>query len=175
MDTPKLRLNRLPSSAKILITACVLSLAVGYGVALLQVQVRTHFHPNQTVSHFRGTPENTDDSVDGAEPIAVPQSDMTLISVAHVHAFSQPVVLALMGFLFLWTGFSERWKIFWILLSFGGSLASNACPWLIRDVSPRFVGGLYAGGGAMFLSFVVMAISVLWTTWCDQENGHVSG
>ena len=153
----RFRLGRAPLSLKVLVTCCVLGLAAGYGVSFLQVYNRAHFSRADALRHYRGDP--------GDEGLMPPQSDTAMISVAHVHTFSQPAVLGMMGLMLVFTGLSERRKAFWIVLSFLGSFAKNASPWLVRDVSPAFLYLMYAGGGAMFLSFAVMAAAVLKETW----------
>jgi hypothetical protein len=152
-----LNLSNLSPSLKTLVTCLVLCLAVGYGAAFLQVFHRTSLKTRQTVLHFRGDSENPE--------IHLPQSDGTLISVAHVHSFSQPVVIGLMSFLFSLTAFSQRTKIVWIVGSFLAGLVCVAGPWLIRDISPRMVILLYSGGLFLFISFAVMASRVLYEVW----------
>ncbi|MBI2500624.1 MAG: hypothetical protein HYW02_03980 [Deltaproteobacteria bacterium] len=152
-----MRLSVLPLSAKTLITCLLFALSVGYFVSLLQIGNRTDFNQQKTVRHFRG--------VEGDSELYPPQSTATLISVAHVHSFSQPVVIALVSLLFLFTGISEGKKVFWILVAFIGSLAGICTPWLIRDVSPYSVFGLYLSGIALLGSFCVMATRVLYETW----------
>ncbi len=159
----KSKLSLLPISAKILVTCVVATLALGYSVSLLQVGNRGSFDSEKTIRHFRGS-ENPAES-----EVYVPQSDASMISVAHVHSFSQPVVLAIMGFLFVLTAAAEFTKGFWILLSFLGSVSMNLSPWLIRDVSPSFVYGLYFGGAVMLGAFCVMAVRILYDLWMKKE------
>lgn len=154
----KWNLGSLPLSLKVLITAFVLSVAVGYSISLLQVFERAGIKVEQTVRHYRGA--------EGAEgEVFIPQSYTTLLSTTHVHTFSQPLLLGLLGFLFALTAASERSKIGWILASFLGSLASNAGPWAIRYLWSGAVYLLYAGGAAMFLSFAAMSVTILHETW----------
>jgi len=159
-------LRRLPSSLKILITVFVLSLAVGYSISLLQVFNRTGVQPAQTVRHYRGA-----DSQEGA--LFLPQSYGTLLSVSHVHSFSQPVVLGLLCLLFALTGSSERAKIIWILVSFFGSFTSLAGPWLVRYLASGTVYLLYVGGTAMFVSFAVMFVGILREVWSSPGGTDV--
>ncbi len=165
MGNNKYRLCRAPLSLKILVTCLVLSFGIGYGVALGQVYLQGSFDVQKTIGHFRG-----DDS--GEDELKVRQSDATMVAVAHVHTFSQPILLFLRGVFFLLTGLSERAKGFWIILSFVGSLAMNAGPWLIRDVSPHFVHLLSLSGGAMALCYSVMSVSILRETWWKKEDSE---
>ena len=101
--TPPLKWNlkTLPLSLKVLITAFVLTIAVGYSISLLHVFERAGMRADQTVRHYRGT--------EGAEgEVFIPQSYATLLSTTHVHTFSQPLLLGLVGFLFALSSVSER-------------------------------------------------------------------
>lgn len=160
-------LAKCSRSLKILITCVVLTIGIGYSVSLLQVYNRGSFNIEKTITHFRG--EERGDP----EGIHLPQGNQMMISVAHVHTLSQPVVLALVGFLFALTVPSEGFKASWILSSFLGSVAMNASPWLIRDVSPRFVYLLSLGGGVMILSFMVMAFFILKEVWLSRGGNDV--
>ncbi|MBI4374766.1 MAG: hypothetical protein HY542_07795 [Deltaproteobacteria bacterium] len=153
----RISLTTLPLSAKVLITCFVMAIGVGYSISILQVRARTRLDRQETIRHFRGS--------EGHPGIYLPQSSGTIISVAHVHSFSQPVVLALLSFLLLFTGLSELSKTIWILISFLGSLMNILSPWLIRDLSPHAVYLLYLSGGALLVSFLVMALSIIHETW----------
>ncbi len=154
------RLSEGRFSLKVLVTCCVLGLSIGYLISLAQIYNRSHFRKDEAIVHFRGSPE--------VEGLSVPQSDTSMISIAHVHTFTQPAILGMMGLMLVFTGLSEGSKAFWIVLSFLGSFSKNASPWLIRDVSPGFIYLMYFGGGAMFLCFAVMAFAILRETWFQK-------
>jgi hypothetical protein len=156
------RLSHGSLALKWLVTGFVVTLAAGYAVSLLQVHNRGSFDFKKTAIHFRGTDEENG--------IYIPQSDTTMISVAHVHTFTQPVALGAMGVLFLFTAVSEGAKVFWILASFLSSLLMNGSPWLIRDVSSQFVYLIYLAGTAMVGSFFVMALRILYELWWRKEK-----
>ena len=156
-------LSNCTPSLKVLITCLVVTLGIGYGVSMLQAHNRGSFNFKKTVVHFRGS--DTDES-----GIYLPQSSTTMISVAHVHTFTQPLLIASMGFLFALTRLSEGFKIGGILMAFLGSLFSNMAPWLIREISPSFVTLLYGGGAAMLVAFVIMALRVLFEVWLVPKN-----
>lgn len=160
------RLGRARPSLKILVTCLVLSFGLAYSVAFVQVSLQGSFDAKKTIEHFRG-----DDS--GEDELKVRQSDATMVAVAHVHTFGQPMILFVMGGLFLLTGLPERAKGFWIILSFTGSAMMNAAPWLIRDVSPRFVHLLSVSGVLLALCYLVMAFSILKETWGRRGEHNV--
>ncbi len=158
MDPKKtFRLSFCSRPLKVLITLVTLAIGFGYGVSLLQVHDRSDFNRQKAIAYFRGVEQEPD--------MYPPQSDTALVSVAHVHTFSQPVILAVMGLLFALTAVSEGFRIFWIVLSFVASFSMNLAPWLIRDVSAGFMYLLYFGGGGMILAYLVMAVTVLKETW----------
>lgn len=165
MASNRFRLSQANLSLKVLVTCCVLGLAVGYCVSVLQIYNRSHFKKEDAIEHYRGSLENKGENKGENDGVMVPQSDTYMISIAHVHTFSQPAVLGMMGLMLVFTGMAEGGKAFWIVLSFAGSFAKNASPWLVRDVSPDFITLMYCGGGAMFLSFAVMAFVILKEVW----------
>lgn len=156
---PKNNLLKTASfSIKTLITAFLVSLWIGYGVAILQVHSRTGLSREQTVVYFRGNEADPDS-------LQVPQSYGSLVSVAHTHSFSQPLMLVLVGFIFALTGLSERTKATGIVLFFLSSLASSASPFLIRYAGAGWVWLLEVSGVVMMATFVVMSVAILKDVW----------
>lgn len=158
------RLNQLSPSLKIVITCFVVWIAVGFCVASLQIFARTGFRAEQAARHYHGglTAEERE--------IHTPPTFETLLSVSHVHTFSQPVMLGLMGLLLALTYVSEAAKILLILLSFVGSLVSNATPWLIRYISPHWTFLLPLSNLLMMGTFFVMAGVILYDVWRNPEE-----
>jgi hypothetical protein len=163
MDSNR-RLFSLPFSFKILITCFLVTLSLGYIVALLQVFDRTHFDVAQTLLYYRG------DEVGGESAVLLPQSFGSLLAVTHVHAFSQPVMLALVGALFCFTAVSEKAKTIFVIFSFGGSVVSNAAPWLIRYVARGSAVLLPLSQALMMMSFFVMFFVTLAELWGKREE-----
>lgn len=128
----KITLFRLSLSLKTLAVALIFMLMIGYAVSLIQVYHRSHFDLNQTVKYYRG------DSSEN-ESLMLPQSFTTMLSIAHVHSFSQPFIFGAIGFIFAFSSLSQRKKSFLIALGFLGSLVSNMAPWLIRYTVPASV------------------------------------
>lgn len=139
-----LRLSRWPSSVKVLATCFIITLLVGYAVSLVQVYHRAGFILTQVIAHYRG-----DET--GVDPLLLPQTFTTLLSVAHVHTFSQPLLFVLLGLIFVFSTRSEKTKKFLIVAGFAGSLVSNAAPWLIRYSHPQT---------ALLLALSQMAIAI---------------
>ena len=129
----KIKLLKLPISLKVLCTCYILTILLGYAVSLVQIFDRTHFDMVETVTYYRGGDTGEE------EELFVPQSFKTMLSVAHVHTLSQPMMFALIGLIFVFSSAAERAKVFFIVLLFAGSIASNATPWLVRYIGPGMV------------------------------------
>jgi len=71
-------------------------------------------------------------------PLVVAVSYRKLLEVTHFHLFTMPVVLLIVGHLFLATGLGDRAKIVWIVAASASVFAHLATPWIVR----------YAGGGS---------------------------
>jgi hypothetical protein len=65
-------------------------------------------------------------------PIVVAVSYRKLLEVTHFHLFTMPVVLLIVGHLFLATGLSERAKRAWLLAGVVSVSLHLATPWLVR-------------------------------------------
>jgi hypothetical protein len=81
-----------------------------------------------------------DDDRDRA-PIVVPMTYRKLLEVTHFHLFTMPVVLLIIGHLFLATGLGDRAKLGWLIAATISVAAHLATPWIVR----------YGGAGLAFL------------------------
>jgi len=80
-------------------------------------------------------------------PIVVPMTYRKLLEVTHFHLFTMPVVLLIVGHLFLATGLGDRAKFTWLIAATTSVAAHLATPWIVR----------YAGGGLAFLHAITGA------------------
>jgi hypothetical protein len=70
-----------------------------------------------------------------------------LLEVTHFHLFTMPVVLLIIGHLFLATGLGDRAKLAWLIAATTSVAAHLATPWIVR----------YGGGGLAFLHAITGA------------------
>jgi hypothetical protein len=84
-------------------------------------------------------------------PIVVPMTYRKLLEVTHFHLFTMPVVLLIVGHLFLATGLGDRAKLIWLIGAVGSVAAHLATPWIVR----------YGGGGLAFLHAITGAALTL--------------
>lgn len=153
-------------SLKTLVTCFILTILMGYVIALVQVYDRTHFDLSRAILFYRGA-ETGDEA-----GIFLPQSFRTLLSVAHVHSFSQPLMFAMLGLVFIFTRASEKLKILFTLLLFAGSITSNITPWLVRYFSPRMAVLLPLSQFAMITGFMVMSAWSIIEMWFGKKYKH---
>ncbi len=85
--------------------------------------------------------EVPDDAERARPPLIVAVTYRKLLEVTHFHLFTMPVVLLIVGHLFLATGLAERWKLTWIIAGSVSVAVHLATPWLVR----------YLGAGLAFL------------------------
>ena len=154
-------LQEAPSPFKVLATSLIATIWVGYGVALLQIFDRTTYTLSKVLLYYRGEP--------GEDSLNLPQSFTSMVSVAHVHSFSQPMLLALIGALFAFSSASNRTKNIFIVMAFTASLLSNAAPWLIRYVSPHAFFLLPLSQSMLAISFLVMSAVPLADMWLKKK------
>jgi hypothetical protein len=69
---------------------------------------------------------------EGRPPIVVAVSYRKLLEVTHFHLFTMPVVLLIVGHLFLATGLGERAKRAWLIAGVVSVTLHLATPWLVR-------------------------------------------
>ena len=74
-------------------------------------------------------------------PLTVAMPYRKLLEVTHFHLFTMPVVLLIVGHLFLATGLGDRAKLRWLIAASASVAAHLATPWVVR----------YGGGGLAFL------------------------
>lgn len=151
-------MNQFSLSKRTLATGIIITLLLGYLVSLLQVYDRSHFNMSDTARYYRG-----DDQ--GEDSLNPPKSFSTLLSVAHVHSFSQPFIFAMIGFIFSFSSYSEKTKSYFITLGFLGTILSNLTPWLIRYVAGNFVYLFPLSQTMVAVSLLTMSFTSLKQLW----------
>jgi len=142
-------------SVKWLATAFYLTMAIGYGIALANAQIKMGNTTEGLVRHIRGSPDG----------FAYPKEPAELIEVAHAHGFSVPIMYLVLGGLFLCTTIREPWKRWWAVLPFLGIVIDHVAPWLIRYQAPQWAWLMLAGHALSGLAFVVLIAVPLWEMW----------
>jgi hypothetical protein len=152
------RLWNLGIEAKILYTTfCVLTLfgigssalyygdLVGAGTSGIKRYYAGEAPPPQPAAAAPAAPSgpaiDVPEDDQGRQPIVVAISYRKLLEVTHFHLFTMPVVLLIVGHLFLATGLGDRAKLAWLIAAAASVVAHLATPWIVR----------YGGGRLAFL------------------------
>jgi len=157
MDIKNSSLAGWNTALKTLATCFILSSLLGYGIGFLKIHQITNYKIDQAVTYYRG------DNLPESETMLFPQSYASLLSVAHVHSFSQPLLLFIMGFIFSFSNASNKFKTGIIITIFLSSFVSNLSPWLVRYTSTQTIYLLPASQIFFGLSFIIMS-------WCSLKS-----
>jgi hypothetical protein len=106
----------------------------------------------------------------GHPPIVVPMTYRKLLEVTHFHLFTMPVVLLIVGHLFLATSLGERAKLLWLIGASASVAAHLATPWIVRYAGGR-VAFLHAiTGMALTLTMSVLTIYPVLAMWRGDRS-----
>ena len=178
--SPGFRLSNLGFEAKVLYTAfCLLtflgvvSSALYYGdlVGAGTQGIRRYYAGRADDASFGSgrsggpsiqLPENDEQA---HQPIVVPASYRKLLEVTHFHLFTMPVVLLIVGHLFLATGLGNRAKLAWIAGAAASVVLHLATPWLVRYGPAAFAPAHAASGIALTVTMSVLTIYPAASMW----------
>ncbi len=141
-------------SNKILWTALLLVLGLGYLLAVIQIIVTTGVTPGAILEHFRG---------DG-EMIQAMDLDR-LVMLSHVHLLGMPLIVFPAAWIFSQSQFGERFKATLIGAAFLGIVLDVGSWWGLRYVGGMMVAPLILGGALLGVSFASMTLLSLMTIW----------
>lgn len=99
------------------------------------------------------------------QPIVVPMTYRKLLEVTHFHLFTMPVVLLIIGHLFLATGLGERAKFVWLIAASTSVAAHLATPWLVRYGGSALAFLHALTGTALTLTMTVLTVYPLGAMW----------
>jgi hypothetical protein len=107
-------------------------------------------------------PENLENN---RAPIVVPVTYRKLLEVTHFHLFTMPVVLLIVGHLFLATGLGDRAKRAWLIAASLSVFAHLATPWLVRYAGAALAPLHALTGVALTLSMSVLTLYPVLAMW----------
>lgn len=125
------KIKNLPSEARLLIACFIVTLVLGYGVALLKAAQKSELSTDAIVRQYRGDKD--------PEAMAFPKPYEELLQNTHAHALSIPVVYFLLGALFLGTSLASRTKKFGVAALFSGYALEFTGLWGLRYVHENYV------------------------------------
>jgi hypothetical protein len=108
------------------------------------------------------------EAVEARRPIVVAVSYRKLLEVTHFHLFTMPVVLLIVGHLFLATGLSERAKRAWLIAGVASVTLHLATPWLVRAAAG--LAPLHALSGiALTVTMSVLTLHPVASMWWGRQ------
>ena len=161
MDS-KYHLQNWPTSFKTLASCFVIATLFAYAIGLVKIYEVSSFGVKDAAIYYAG-----DDA--GEESLNLPQSYGAMLSIAHVHSFSQPVVFVLLGLIFLFSYCSERKKTFFVLTLFLAMFLGNFGPWLVKYGQAQFIWSMILSQFFIGSSLISMAFISLKQLWCSKE------
>jgi hypothetical protein len=190
-SSPGFRLWNLGIEAKILYsTFCLLTLlgigssALYYGdlVGTGTSGIKNYYAgdasiaPAPTTAPAAGPPAgpaiDVPDDEQSRRPIVVPMTYRKLLEVTHFHLFTMPVVLLIIGHLFLATGLGDRAKLAWLVAGAASVVAHLATPWLVRYGGPGLAFLHAITGIALTLTMAVLTIYPVLAMWRTKPNAR---
>ena len=161
-------LAKLPVEMKALLTATLIFL----GLAMLMALSYLDF------SHIGSSGSPLLSVKDIAATYYGPGVDyVTLMSLAHIHMMSLSVVFFMVGFIFVHSSFSARWKIMLSVLPFIAFLV-DVSGWFFTKLNVGWVYLVLLGGGGFVMGLGAMILLSLYEMWLGpttQRAAMVSG
>ncbi|HOJ05814.1 MAG TPA: hypothetical protein PK916_17600 [Bacteroidota bacterium] len=167
------RLHTLPRALRALLTAFLLSAAVGFGMGVLFVEHSTRLSVDGIAERYRGS-EAMGVDIEALPPgreIQYDKSEAEILNITHAHILSLSLLFLAVGAIFALSEGLPGWLRSFVLiepfvsivLTFGGM-------WFVRFHHPAWSMLMAVSGIAMTFSYAVMtfwSIRCLWRTRRD--------
>jgi hypothetical protein len=147
-------LTELRPELKALNTAALLYALLGILMALSYIDVS-----HSGTSGYMVTPHDIAHAYYGPG-----MSNATLIGLAHIHMLALLPIFWIIGFIFVHSRISPRWRIFWCVLPFV-MFPIDVAGWFLTHHIEGFVYQTIIGGFLFILSLVVMIFVSLYEMW----------
>ncbi len=158
-------------SKKIFITFFLVAMGTAFFFSCLNSYDRTHFSPEKTSHHYKGSGQNQGFGDD----FSYPMSYREVIEVMHVHAFLMPLIIFVMSRILSMTKAGEGVKIAVYVSAFIGVILNLSGPYLIIYSSEIFTTSLIASYiilGSCFITFISLPIFKIWSKKPAEESDY---
>ncbi len=143
-------------SLKVLLSAFLLFVGLGYVFGLVNIYNNVGFSYTGVVVHERG---------DESEEVPVEFALAKLVHNHHTHLFSLSMLFFLVGGIFSFTRIPEKAKMFFIAAPFVGMFLDFSSFWLLVLQSALFAWGAVVFGAFMAFSFFLLIGRPLYEMW----------
>jgi len=113
--------------------------------------------------------EMPEDAEGAHAPIVVAVTYRKLLEVTHFHLFTMPVVLLIVGHLFLATGLGEGAKLVWLFAGSASVIAHLATPWLVRYGGAKLAFLHPLTGLCLTVTMTVLTIYPVFAMWRGER------
>ena len=164
-------------SNKLSITFFLIIMAYAFYVSCANFYERTNFTPRNTVRHYSGNEEksNNDSNYEYDEKLLqegfhFPKSYKEIIEITHVHAFTIPLIIFVMSRILSMTLIRDWIKITIYSVAFAGTIMNLSGPWLIRYKSDVFSISLIASYFFLGFCFIFLISLPLYEMWFKPKK-----
>jgi hypothetical protein len=154
------RLSEAPRWQKVLYSAFLAFMLIGLGTNLAFGMTKTGLTSRAIADYYLGNPNR----------LMFEKTFQELLEVTHVHAFMMPMVLLVLGHLFLLTAWPARRKRAVIVVAAVSTLLDLAAPWAIRYGHGAFAHVKLAAGYCLGGSWLCMIGAPLYEMWCHARS-----
>ena len=165
-------LSKSPTSNKLSVTFFLLLMAFAFFVSCANFYERTNFTPRNTVRHYSGNEEITNNESNYEydenllqEGFYFPKPYKEIVEISHVHAFTIPLIIFVMSRILSMTLIRNWIKITIYSVAFAGIIMNLSGPWLVRFKSDVFSISLIASYfllGICFIAFISIPMYEMW-------------
>jgi len=176
-------LRRADIRIKWLVTGLLATLGLSYVFGAVMVALYAGFTPQRVAATYAGpemsmtmAPETTVvvqrpmAMADFARPEVHTVDTGLLIQDTHVHVPMYGLIAAALGVVVAGLSLSRRWALGLIGLLFAAPWLDFAGMWLTKFASPRFAIVTLAGGWAMGVAYLIVAVLAVHQMWLSRER-----
>ena len=173
-------LSKSPTSNKLSVTFFLLLMAYAFYVSCASFYERTTFTPRNTVRHYSGNEEMTNNESNYEydenllqEGFHFPKSYKEIIEITHVHAFTIPLIIFVMSRILSMTLLRDWIKITIYSVGFAGTIMNLSGPWLIRFKSDVFSLSLIASYFLLGICFTALISIPMYEMWFKPKEKNM--
>ncbi len=99
-----------------------------------------------------------------------PKTAGELLETTHFHLFAVPLLLFILGHVFLLCGWSRPWKTAVVLAAVLGAMLQMAAPWLITYGAREWAVLVWAARVLLGVPMLLFIAVPLWEMWSNREH-----
>lgn len=155
-------------------------MAYAFFVSCANFYERTNFTPRNTVRHYSGNEEKSNNDSNYKynesllqEGLYFPKSNKEIIEITHVHAFTIPLIIFVMSRILSMTLVRDWIKITIYSVAFAGIIMNLSGPWLVRFKSDVFSISLIASYFLLGICFTVLISIPVYEMWFKPKEAEI--